>query len=235
MISFPNRTRRGSVLAVGALMFLTAGCASEPELGTTAVPAETEPVDQLASAAESGSESDSGSESGSDRAESDPVDDAGVDAGTDTYIYSGVTAGDDYGDGAQPTSTTIDLSLEESPEAQTETFTEQLEESGFLETAAEPQLEVMAQNSCDGLADTIVDQYQTLLVLLGDAGRDDTSAIDTAFESPVLDGQLISRRADEIGCDDSEVTAAICRSLDLLQADGDVGRDIVALLGSRCS
>ncbi len=227
MISFPNRTRRGSVLAVGALMFLAASCASEPELGTTAVPAETEPVDQLASAAESDSESDSGSNSDSDRAESDPV--------VDAYIYSGVTAGDDYGDGAQPTSTTIDLSLEESPEAQTETFTEQLEESGFLETAAEPQLEVMAQNSCDGLADTIVDQYQTLLVLLGDAGRDDTSAIDTAFESPVMDGQLISRRADEIGCDDSEVTAAICRSLDLLQADGDVGRDIVALLGSRCS
>ncbi|MEM7275412.1 MAG: hypothetical protein AAF547_20220 [Actinomycetota bacterium] len=130
--------------------------------------------------------------------------------------------------------TTIDLSLDEEPDVDLIDVGEELAESGYLEVAEEADLDVLAQDDCDGLVDTVLGQYQVLLDELGDAGRADTRAIDLAFESPVMDGRLISRRADEIGCDSDRITEGVCPALATLRSGGEVGDDIVGILGSRC-
>lgn len=136
--------------------------------------------------------------------------------------------------GGEPAVPAPDLALDEEP-AEVADIEVELEETGFLEVAAEPDLEILAQDNCDSLVDTVLGQYQTLLDELGDASRTDTRAIDEAFESPVMDGRLISRRADEVGCDPDRITSGVCPAIGDLETGGQVARDIVGILDSRCN
>lgn len=126
--------------------------------------------------------------------------------------------------------------LEEPPAAEPDTLTEQLEATDFVETkATDQEIEAIGQTTCAGLADTIVTTYQQLLDELGDAGRDDDRSVDAAFEQVGLNGELITRKASDLGCGQADIDAQVCASAGALLPAGDVGADLVALLASGCS
>lgn len=129
---------------------------------------------------------------------------------------------------------TIDSDGEEPPAADAEAFSERLEQSGALATASDADHAILAQDDCAGLAVEIAGQYQTLLDELGDADRTDAAAIDLAFESPVLDGRLITGRADEVGCESDQLLHDLCQALPGLRPGGEVGDDVVANLDASC-
>ncbi len=125
--------------------------------------------------------------------------------------------------------------LEESPAAEPETLTEQLAASDFVESeATDQEVEAIAQTTCEGLVDTIVATHQQLLDELGDAGRDDDRAVDTAFEQFGLNGALIARKANELECGQADIDVQVCAATGSLTPSGDVGADLVALLSTGC-
>lgn len=156
--------------------------------------------------------------------------DTGSEAGSD----SGPDGGSEQATGADSPGT-LGLSDEEGPAPDPGPFSERLETSGYATEASRPERAVLAADGCTALAETLVDQYQGLLDELGPAARDDTAAIDRAFESSLVSGPVISGRANEVGCGPDQLGHALCSSLDRLQAHGPAGTDVVNLLGSRCT
>jgi hypothetical protein len=84
------------------------------------------------------------------------------------------------------------------------------------------------------LVDTIVGTHQQLLDELGDAGRDDDRAVDAAFEQFGINGELITRKANELECGQAEINDQLCTATAALSPSGDVGADVVALLSTGC-
>lgn len=130
----------------------------------------------------------------------------------------------------------VDLSeLEEPPTTEPETFDEQLEATDFVEEAAvDHEKEAIAQTTCSGLADTIVETTQSLLDELGPAERTDDQKVNEAFEQFGLNGVLINRKADDLGCGDSEMRRLTCESADQLTAQGQVGQDLIDIMQEAC-
>lgn len=222
------RSRPRRLLATLAIAGLTvAGCsdadlnpqdssnpsttASVPDSGVTGSGSDEIGPDQLAASADPNTNSDSGA--------------------TDTSAGS-------PGPASRPESST-DASpigeLEEPPADESESFTERLKASDYLEsTATAAEVDAAAKTSCQALVVAIVNTHQDLLNELGDAGRQDSAAVDTAFEQFGMNGVLISRQAQELGCEDGLVDELVCHSVDQLQPQGDVGDDLVAILSDGC-
>ncbi len=112
---------------------------------------------------------------------------------------------------------------------------EKLENSEYLNTAAtDAELDVADAESCSSLAAVIVDQHQSLLDELGDAGRTDDAAINLAFEQSAVNSQLAVLKAAALGCSDPELNGLICERTEDLVAYGDVGEDLLAQIESSC-
>jgi len=126
--------------------------------------------------------------------------------------------------------------LEEAPVTEAETLADQLEASDFVaEEATAPDIQAIQQTTCSGLADTVVATHQGLLDQLGTAGRTDDEAINNAFEQFGLNGELITRKAADLGCSPAEFDTAVCVAGGQLQPYGDVGSDLVAIVTNGCS
>lgn len=128
----------------------------------------------------------------------------------------------------------LDLDLEEPPTEEPGSLDEKLEQSGYLEVAPEPDQAVLAQRGCADLADMVVELHQDLLDAVGDADRTDIAAVDTAFERHGVNGVLVARHADQLGCEIDEMTRVICGAKTQLTPRGDVGRDIIDLSFGSC-
>jgi len=132
--------------------------------------------------------------------------------------------------------TMIDLTLEEPPDsADNATLIEKATDSGFFESDASPEeLLALESDSCVSLVDAMLAAHQAVLDDLGSAARTDIEVIDSAFEQSGMDGRLASERAEELECDSDNVNELTCESIDQLDAQGEAGEDLLAILLEAC-
>lgn len=147
-----------------------------------------------------------------------------------------VDAADDYQDFTPPELVIeegTEPPAEELDEAEAPTLAETIDEA-YLDQAPEHERLALAETTCEGLGELYISTFQGVLDRLGNAGRNDAERIDEAMESFGAGGQIIATRFNELGCSEAERQAVACTGAERLNAEGDVARDLVALLDAGC-